>query len=183
MGLSAFEENSNPSPYCCPSIEGSLTKRLIECSNNPSKVFSSYFAHTPEWADGLDIWSSSSQITPMKPDAPRRHLDFHHDLGLYLPRHEKPNSAPISTKNPHHHHHHPTPPITQLPPERLRILIRKEKDLLLQNDPPNPPVLIDHQSLSLPPPPPANTVRQGASIFSCIYFFSSLVSFPFSSSR
>lgn len=177
MGLSAFEETSSPSPYCCPSIDRSLTKRLIECSNNPSKVNSSCFAHTPEWVDGLDIWSSS-QISSTKTDVPRRQLDFHRDIGLYLPRHEKPNSAPISTKNlHHHHHHHSTAAITHLPPERLRILIRKEKDLLLQNDPPKPPVLINHPSPSLQTPPPlpvapTNTTRQGMLTFTLVRFSS-----------
>lgn len=150
MGLSSFEETSNPSFYCSSSIDRSLTKRLIDCSNNPSKISSSCFAHTPEWADGLDIWTSS-HISTTKPENSRRQLDFHRDLGIYLPRHEKPNSAPISLKTIHHHS---TVPITQLPPERLRILIRREKDLLLQNDLPNCPIILDHQ-----PSPPTNSLR------------------------
>lgn len=174
MGLSAFEENSNPSFYCSSSIDRSLTKRLIDCSNNPLKISSSCFAHSPEWADGLDIWSSS-QTSTTKPENSRRQFDFHRDLGLYLPRHEKPNSAPISSKNLHHHS---TPTITQLPPERLRILIRREKDFLLQNDLSNPPVIIDHQPPLSLPPPPTNSLRLCSSFFfffPSIFFCSSLL--------
>lgn len=34
----------------------------------------------------------------MKKESMRCHYEFHCDLGLYLPRHEKPLSAPLTTK-------------------------------------------------------------------------------------
>jgi hypothetical protein len=151
MGLSEFEEYSAPPPYCCPSIDRSLTTRLIESSNIPSKS-SSHFAHTPEWADGIDIWSSQNCTT--KNEISRRHFDFHRDLGLYLPRHEKPNSAPTSLKNLHINSRIPTNNFT---PERIRQLLRKEKELLSQNDLSNQQVITDNQSS---PPVPTNTFRQ-----------------------
>jgi len=153
MGLSAFEECSAPPPYCCPSIDRSLTTRLIESSNIPSKS-SSRFAHTPEWADGIDIWSSS-QICTTKTEISRRHFDFHRDLGLYLPRHEKPNSAPTSLKTLNINSRITT---NNFPPERIRQLLRKEKELLSQNDLSNQKVIIDNQPP--PPPVPTNTFRQ-----------------------
>lgn len=142
MGLSMFEERT--SSYCSSStMDRTLTISLIESSECPLRS-SSRFAHTPEWADGLDFWSLSSTS---KPDAPssRRSMDFQRELGLYLPRHEKPSSAPISLKT--------IPfnsklPINHFTPERLRLLLRKEKDLLETSLP--------------PPPPPMNTHRQCA---------------------
>jgi len=152
MGLRAFEECSAPPPYCCPSIDRSLTTCLIESSNIPSKS-SSHFAHTPEWADGIDIWSSQNCTT--KNEISRRHFDFHRDIGLYLPRHEKPNSAPTSLKNLQINSRIPTNNFT---PERIRQLLRKEKELLSQNDLSNQQVIMDNQSSS--PPVPTNTFRQ-----------------------
>jgi len=152
MGLSAFEECSNPSTYCCASIDRQLTTSLIEASNIPSKC-SFRFAHTPEWADGLDTWSSS-QISTTKNELSRRHFDFHRDLGLYLPRHEKPNSAPTSLKALQINSKLTTNNFT---PERIRQLLRKEKDLLSQNDLPNQKITINNQT---PPPVPTNTFRQ-----------------------
>ncbi|CAF2130792.1 unnamed protein product [Rotaria magnacalcarata] len=96
MGLSKFEGCSYSSHYCCLSIDRSLTTRSIESSNSPLK-YSSRFARRPEWVEGLDRWSST-EINNKKNDLSRRHLNFHNDIGLYLPRHEKPNSAPISVK-------------------------------------------------------------------------------------
>jgi hypothetical protein len=153
MGLSAFEDCSTSPPYCSPSIDRSLTTRLIELSNSPSKCLTSQFAHTPEWADGLDNWSSS-QISTSKPEISRRHLDFHRELGLYLPRHEKPNSAPTSLKGLQINSKITTNHFT---PERIRHLIRKEKELLKQNDLTNQKLIIEQ---SQPPPVPANTFRQ-----------------------
>lgn len=155
MGLSTFEECSTPPPYCSPSIDRSLTSRLIESSNIPSKT-SSRFTHTPEWADGLDLWSSS-QLSTTKNELSRRHFDFHNDLGLYLPRHEKPNSAPISLKNLQINSKITT---NNLPPERIRQLLKKEKDLLLQNDLSNQQLIIDDQLPPQMPSVPANTFRQ-----------------------
>lgn len=160
MGLSAFEECSTSPPYCSPSIDRSLTTRLIESSNIPSKI-SSRFAHTPEWADGLDVWPLS-HLNTTKTDISRRHFDFHNDLGLFLPRHEKPNSAPTSFKNLQINSKMTT---NNLPPERIRQLLKKEKDLLSQNDLSNRPLITDDPPLlslvpPLPPPVPANTFRQ-----------------------
>jgi hypothetical protein len=161
MGLSSFDYYSNLSTYCSPSIDRSITNRLIESSNIPPKL-SSRFAHTPEWADGLDSWSSS-QISTIKPEFTRRHFDFHRDLGLYLPRHEKPNSAPISLKNLQinsklNRNH--------FPPERIQQLLKREKDLLVQNDLLNQKLSIDNHS-SLPiTTVPSNTLRQ------CLLFYS-----------
>lgn len=156
MGLSAFEDSSSMSPYCCSSIDRSLTNRLIETSNIPLK--SSYrFCHTPEWADGLDLWSSVGICSTIKNDINRRQFDFHCDLGLFLPRHEKPSSAPTSFKNLQSN---PKLSTNHLPPERIRILLKKEKDLLLQNDLINQSVI----STNLPPPVPLNTLRQSNSL-------------------
>ncbi len=124
MGLSVFEKCSSSPGYCSPSIDRSLTTRLIELSNSPSKS-SSRFSHTPDWADGLDIWSSS-QCSNSKIDLSRRNLDFHSDIGLYVPRYEKPKSAPTSLKTVQIN---PKTKIN-LPPERIRHLLKKEKDLL-----------------------------------------------------
>jgi hypothetical protein len=152
MGLSAFEEHSDPPPYCSPSADRSLTTRLLESSNIPSKC-SSRFAHTPEWADGIDIWSSS-QISTTKNEISRHHFDFHRDLGLYLPRHEKPNSAPTTLKALQINSKITT---NHFPPQRIRQLLNKEKDLLLQNDLPYQQVTIANPPL---PSVPTNTLRQ-----------------------
>jgi hypothetical protein len=168
MGLSAFEECSTSPPYCSPSADRSLTTCLIELSNNPLKCATARFAHTPEWADGLDMWSSS-QISTTKPDVARRHFDFHCDLGLYLPRHEKPNSAPTSLKGLQMHSKIPTNNFTPL---RIRQLLRRQKDLLTQPDSINQKLLIEQ---STPPPNPANTLRQCSLLvlFISILLFSS----------
>lgn len=145
MGLSAFDDYSSSS-YCCSTMDQSLTKRLLELSSAPSQS-SSRFAHTPDWADGLDTWAFT-QYSMTKLDLSRRHLDFHDDIGLYLPRSEKPKSAPTCLK---------TLPInpkvtqTTLPPERIRHLLRKEKDLLYQSDSSPPVRSCPSPSLSLPP--------------------------------
>ena len=145
MGLAMFDERT--SSYCSSStMDRTLTISLIESSECPLRS-SSRFAHTPEWADGLDVWSLSST---MKTDSSsRRLMDFQRELGLYLPRHEKPSSAPISLKTIPFNSKLPTNHFT---PERLRLLFRKEKDLLETSLPPPPP----------PPPPPMNTHRQCA---------------------
>ncbi len=151
MGLSSFDHYSTPTPYCSPSIDRSITTRLIESSNIPPKS-SSRFAHTPEWADGLDNWSSSQVCTTKS-----RQFDFHRDLGLYLPRHEKPNSAPMSLKNIQL-----SSKLTRnhFPPERIQQLIKKEKDLLVQNDLSNQKLPIDNHPTIL-----TNTFRQ------CLFAF------------
>lgn len=159
MGLSVFENALSSPPYCSPSIDRSLTTRLIELSNSPSKS-SSRFAHTPDWADGLDIWSSS-QTSTTKTDLSRRNLEFHHDIGLYLPRYEKPRSAPIGLKNLQIN-----PKVTKnnLPPERIRHLLKREKDLLSPTD------VSDQQStIDIPPQVPTNTFRSGTSKFFYLY--------------
>ncbi|CAF3340134.1 unnamed protein product [Rotaria socialis] len=155
MGLSEFEECSSRSGYCCPSVDRSLTTRLIEVSNSPFK-YCSRFAHRPEWVDGLDRWTSVENSNT-KDDLTRRHLDFHNDIGLYLPRHEKPNSAPISLKGFHANAKLTTNNFT---PERIRQLLRKEKDLLTENSWSNQKSLIEDQM----PPVPTNTFRQSTSI-------------------
>ncbi|CAF1187882.1 unnamed protein product [Rotaria sp. Silwood1] len=155
MGLSEFEECSSSVRYCCPSIDRSLTKHLIELSNSPFKSFSR-FSHRPEWADGLDIWSSIENSNT-KNDLSRRHLDFHNDIGLYLPRHEKPNSAPISLKGLHLNSKITNNNFT---PERIRQLLKKEKDLLIENNLSNQQFIIEHPI----PPVPTNTFRQSTYI-------------------
>ncbi|CAF1347529.1 unnamed protein product [Adineta steineri] len=154
MGLSAFEDSSSSHSYCSQSLNQSLTKRLIELSNIPSKS-SSRFAHTPDWADGLDIWSSA-QNSSTKTDLTRRNLDFHHDIGIYLPRYEKPKSAPICLKNLQIN---PKILKNNLPPERIRHLLKKEKDLLSENDWSDQPIVID-----IPSQVPANTFRSSTSL-------------------
>ena len=127
MGLSQFEECSSPPRYCSPSIDRSLTKRLIELSTSPSKI-SSRFAHTAEWVEGLNQWAPTDISTSKNYFSPR-HLHFHAEIGLYLPRYEKPNSAPTSFK---------TLPMNSkmttmnLAPERIQQLLRKEKELLVE---------------------------------------------------
>ena len=161
MGLSNFEEHSSRSSYCSSStLDRSLTLSLLDSSECPLRS-SSRFAHTPDWAEGLDLWSLSSPSTrpTNKQDLSRRMMDFHRELGLYLPRHEKPSSAPISLKTniPIQSAKGANNPFT---PERLRHLLRKEKDLLLQTDLANQHLLFES---SLPPPPPAapaNSLRQ-----------------------
>ncbi len=143
MGLSVFDECSSTPRYCSPSIDRSLTTRLIELSNSPSKSCSR-FSHTPDWADGLDIWSSS-QCSITKIDLSRRNLDFHSDIGLYVPRYEKAKSAPTSLKTVQIN----SKTKLNLPPERIRHLLKKEKDLLS-----------DHQSsIDIPTQVPTNTFR------------------------
>lgn len=154
MGLSEFEECLSQSGYCGSSFDRSLTTRLLEVSNIPLK-FSSHFAHRPEWADSLDKWSSN-ECSSTKNDLSRRHLDFHNDIGLYLPRYEKPNSAPISSKGFQTNSKLPTNNFT---PERIRHLLKKEKDLLTENSWSNQIAFIENQI----PPVPANTFRQ------CLY--------------
>lgn len=159
MGLSEFEECSCSSLYCSPSIDRSLTTRLIELSNNPFKC-SSCFAHRPEWVDGLDRWSPT-EISNTKNDLSRRHLDFHNDIGLYLPRHEKPNSAPITSKGLQISSKIRTNNFT---PDRIRQLLNKEKDLLLEHNLSDEQSMIEDQS----PPVPSNTFRQ--CLFSSLTF-------------
>ncbi|CAF2699070.1 unnamed protein product [Rotaria sp. Silwood2] len=155
MGLSEFEECSSSVRYCCPSIDRSLTRHLIELSNSPFKSFSR-FSHRPEWADGLDIWSSIENSNT-KNDLSRRHLDFHNDIGLYLPRHEKPNSAPISLKGLHLNSKITNNHFT---PERIRQLLKKEKDLLIENNLSDQKFIIENPI----PPVPTNTFRQSTYI-------------------
>jgi hypothetical protein len=90
-------------------------------------------------------------VCTTKNEISRRYFDFHRDLGLYLPRHEKPNSAPTTLKGLQINSKIIT---NHFPPERIRQLLRKEKDLLLQNDLSNQQVTIDN------PPVPTNPVRQ-----------------------
>jgi hypothetical protein len=81
--------------YCSLLNDRSLTKLLIENSNNsPSKCFHRFF-NTSEWVDDLDIWPLTHTIK--KTDISRRNLDFHEDVGLYLPRYDKLDLIP--TKN------------------------------------------------------------------------------------
>ncbi|UJR24084.1 hypothetical protein I4U23_027052 [Adineta vaga] len=129
----------------------SLTKRLIDLSNTPSRS-SLRFAHTPEWADGLDSWTFAQNLT-IKSDLSRRNFDFHDEIGMYLPRYEKPKSAPNCLKNLQMNSK-----ITQnnLPPERIQHLLKREKDLLLQID------LSDQTEI--PIKVPTNTFRSSTSL-------------------
>ncbi|CAF1304697.1 unnamed protein product [Rotaria sordida] len=156
MGLSEFEECSYNGRYCCPSIDRSLTRDLIELSNSPFKSYS-HFAHRAEWADGIDIWSSMENSN-RKNDFYRRHVDFHSDIGLYLPRHEKPNSAPISLKGLQLNSKITTN--KNLTPERIQQLLKKEKDLLTENNLSNKQFFMENPL----PPVPTNTFRQSTSI-------------------
>lgn len=151
MGLSDFEECSSPVRYCCPSIDRSLTTHLIELSHLPLKS-SFRFAHRPEWADSLDRWSSNENSNH-KNDLSRRYLEFHNDIGIYLPRHEKPNSAPISSKGLQFNSKLPTNHFT---PQRIRQLLNKEKDLLIENN--LSESQLNHEKQI--PPVPTNTFRQ-----------------------
>ena len=159
MGLSSFDKYSSCSSYCSTLNSQSLTKRLIELSNTPSRS-SLRFAHTPEWADGLETWNYSQNST-IKTDLSRRNLDFHDDIGLYLPRCEKPKSAPICLKNLHINSK--VPP-NNVPPERIRHLLKREKDLLSQNEPPSDEIL---------PKVPTNTYRSCKSFHFFVFFLNS----------
>ena len=112
--------------YCSLSNDRSLTNNLIESSTKSSKCFHR-FVNTPEWADGLDIWSSSLSIK--KADLSKRNIDFHEDIGIYFPRFDKDHSTSI--KNDFN-----SPKLTtnNSLPERLKQLVNKQKLLLKEID-------------------------------------------------
>jgi hypothetical protein len=127
--------------YCSLSSDRSLTKRLIEISDCPSKCLHR-FSHTPEWVDGLDIWSLSTRFKKCQ-----RYGDFIQDIGLHLPRDEKTNSRITSSKNDIISSKLLT---NNYFPSRLRQLFEKEKDLLSEND----------LNVSLLEETPSNTIEQ-----------------------
>jgi len=107
-----------------------LTTSLLELSDIPFKS-SKQFSHCPHWAEGIDLWSLSSLRRDIQKenDSSRCQYEFHCDLGLYLPRHEKPVSAPLTTK--YLSNCSKTKVLTKdFQPERIRILLKKEKDFL-----------------------------------------------------
>jgi hypothetical protein len=117
----AYERSSS---HGCSVVDRELTDYLVQLSESALDR-SSCFAHTSDWNDGLDLWSSAS--TPNRTEPQRRHLDFHPDLGLYLPRYEKANSAPTTLKTIENHSKSKA---NRLTPDRIRLLCRKEKDFL-----------------------------------------------------
>ncbi|CAF4142869.1 unnamed protein product [Rotaria sordida] len=113
--------------YCSTSNNRSLTKCLIESSNNSSQYFHR-FVNISEWSDGLDLWSLSETIR--KNPISQHSLDFHHDIGLYLPRYERDNIPEISLENELIYSKRI---INNYLPERLRKLFKKEKNLLIED--------------------------------------------------
>ena len=114
--------------YCSLSNDRLLTNNLISSSNNSLECFHR-FVHTPEWANGLDIWSSSSSSLIKKNDLSKRIIDFHEDIGIYFPRFDKDHSTSIKIDSN-------SPKLTRnnLLPERLKQLFNKQKVLLKEID-------------------------------------------------
>ncbi|CAF2361672.1 unnamed protein product [Rotaria sp. Silwood2] len=113
--------------YCSPWNDRSLTKCLIECSNNRSKCFHR-FVNKSQWIDNLDIWSSSNIIR--NNSIYDHNIDFHQDIGLYLPRCEKNNIQETFFDNDSIYSKNIT---NDFFPERLKKLFNKEKDLLIDD--------------------------------------------------
>lgn len=134
MGLSLFDQCSTieENLSCSLSNDRSLTECLIHSSNDPLRCSYS-FSHSSLWVDGIDPWTLTSFNEKKDSSRSRSYpLEFHSDLGLYLPRHEKPCSAPISTSKYHSSQSKGVNHVFQ--PERIRLLMKKEKDLLEQSD-------------------------------------------------
>jgi hypothetical protein len=110
--------------HCSLSNDRSLTKHLIEISDCSSTCFHR-FVHKPDWADGVDIWSSDEIRRKTK------HLDFDEQIGIYLPKFEKENSQPTEMKNDLICSKVNS---NNLFPERLRQLFKKQNELLKEND-------------------------------------------------
>ncbi|CAF1281731.1 unnamed protein product [Rotaria sp. Silwood1] len=113
--------------YCSPWNDRSLTQCLIECSNNRSKGFH-HFVNKSQWIDGLDIWSSSNIIR--NNSIYEHNIDFHRDIGLYLPRCGKNNIQETFFDNDSIYSKKIT---SDFFPERLKKLFNKEKDLLIND--------------------------------------------------
>ena len=124
VSFSRCEAYERSSSHGCAVVDRELTDYLVQLSESALDR-SSCFAHTSDWNDGLDLWSSAS--TPNRTEPQRRHLDFHPELGLYLPRYEKANSAPTTLKTIESQSKSKA---TRLTPDRIRLLCRKEKDFL-----------------------------------------------------
>ncbi|CAF3309419.1 unnamed protein product [Rotaria socialis] len=113
--------------FCSSSNDQLLTKRLIESSNHPLQCFHR-FVNKSEWTNGLDVWSPSETLR--KNHCNQRYLDFHHDIGLYLPRYENDNLQETSIENDLNY----LRGIEKITlPKRLRTLMDKEKNLLKEN--------------------------------------------------
>jgi hypothetical protein len=73
--------------YCSTGNNRSLTKYLIEASKKSSSSKSFHnFMNKSQWIDGLDIWSLNDINHILKSD-----LEFHQDIGIYLPKLDKTN--------------------------------------------------------------------------------------------
>ncbi|CAF4814451.1 unnamed protein product [Rotaria sp. Silwood1] len=114
---------------CSLSNDQSLTKRLIESSNKSSECFHR-FVNISEWSDGLDHWSLS-EIIRKSHLYQQDYLDFHRDLGLYLPRYEKDKLQERSIENDLFYSKRRR---NDFLPERLRKLFKKEKKLLIEEN-------------------------------------------------
>lgn len=185
-----LDEDLHNQRFCSTVMDRSLTDKLIESSLSPLK-YPSNFAHNSDWTEGLDFWSLSSpnkKELSTKDGTHRRTIDFHADIGLYLPRQEKPSSAPTSTKFNQIHHKIPS---NRLTPERIRLLMRREKDLLLNVSSSSGELRSSQVDLSsemhrssLMPVAPSNTFRQCLSDFSFVWHsIDSIVIFSISSRR
>ncbi|CAF1000878.1 unnamed protein product [Rotaria sp. Silwood1] len=114
---------------CSLSNDQSLTKRLIESSNKSSEYFHR-FVNISEWSDGLDHWSLS-EIIRKSHLYQQDYLDFHCDVGLYLPRYEKDKLQEKSLENDLFYSKRRR---NDFLPERLRKLFKKEKKLLIEEN-------------------------------------------------